>query len=78
MSAKPVLDFKSKKEARAAIREIAWRYATGEEFFDPLLQRLFVEHRCALGARASTVKQATQKPPHLVIAEPSSLHIYIR
>lgn len=43
MSKKTSIGFATQKEARAAIRAIVNQYGLEQEFFDPLLQRLFVE-----------------------------------
>jgi hypothetical protein len=41
--AKPSLGFSTQKAAREAIRRIVHQYGVDQEFFDPLLQRLFIE-----------------------------------
>src|SRR5262245_53528778 len=43
MAKKPSLGFPTQKEARVAIQAIVNQYGLEQEFFHPLLQRLFVE-----------------------------------
>jgi len=43
MGKKPTLGFPTQKEARAAIQAIVNQYGLEQEFFHPLLQRLFLE-----------------------------------
>jgi hypothetical protein len=43
MTAKPALGYPTQTALKAAVKAIVTPYPTGAEFFDPLLQRLFVE-----------------------------------